>query len=331
MACKHCRQPILWLALLLLILLLALMIRMRMLPIPVDESGIHEELTMVISQEEPDTLPGESAPETEHAPGESEETADTEIPTERIPLRYTEESYQIVSDLAYTYAARQREGTEEIEAGLARLRETDPRLECLWKKILQYWDFVNEELPELSSAVPAGLPEDDSLCIVVLGFQLHTDGSMAEELVGRCETALTLAEAYPEALIAVTGGGTAYQNRSVTEAGRMAEWFTEHGIAAERILMEDRSLTTADNAVFTSEILRREAPQVKTLVIVTSDYHMPLGALLFEEKALLLEAEEGEKPFSVEAFAAYDTQNRFHPDTPMQQKAYVWSVADPKY
>ena len=237
----------------------------------------------------------------------------------------------MVSDLVYTYAAKQREGGDEIQAGLEKLKAMDPRLGLLWEQILQYWDFVNEDFPEPDANPPQGLPQDDSLCIVVLGFQLHADGSMAEELIGRCETALRFAEAYPEAFVAVTGGGTAWQNKTVTEAGAMAQWLTEHGVAEERILVEDRSLTTADNAVFTLEILRKHAPQVKSLAIVSSDYHLPLGALLFEEKALLLGAEEGEKTFSVEGVAAYDTQGRFRPDTPMHQKAYVWSVADPQY
>ncbi len=328
---KRSRHLLLWLALFLLVLTLAIVIRLRMLPIqePVITNPVHAnktETAVIMETAEP-----EATPESGSFPEEEPASTDTEIPTESGPLKYSKESYEIVSDLVYTYAVRQREASAEIEADLARLKESDLRLGVLWDKILKYWDFVNEELPGLSSAVPAGLPEDDSLCIVVLGFQLHADGSMAEELVGRCETALALAEAYPQALLAVTGGGTAYQNRSVTEAGVMARWFMDHGIAAERILTEDRSLTTADNAVYTCEILRREAPVVKSLAIVTSDYHMPLGALLFEEKALLLEAEEGEKPFSVDAFAAYDTQGRYRSETPMEQKAYIWSVADPKY
>ncbi len=319
-----------WPALLLLVVMLALMIRLRTLPVKTPEA------TPAAPVETAPALasPTDNIPKTEPTavPASTPVKATTDVETfQPGPLRYTEESYRVVSDLVYTYAARQREGENEIQTGLARLQELDPRLGALWEEILQYWDFVNEDFPAANTNPPEDLPRDDSLCIVVLGFQLHADGSMAEELVGRCETALRFAEAYPEAFLAVTGGGTAWQNKTVTEAGAMAQWLMERGIAEERILVEDRSLTTADNAVFTCEILRRQAPQVKTLAIVSSDYHLPLGALLFEEKALLLGAEEGEKPFSVESFAAYDTQGRFRPDTPMEQKAYVWSVADPQY
>ncbi len=246
------------------------------------------------------------------------------------PRGYTQRSYQLVTDLVCTYAEKQQEGAAETEALLTRLREEDPDLGALWTEILRTWDFVNTEL-ETPSELPDGLPMDDSLCIVVLGFQLLPDGGMSEELIRRCETALACAEKYPEALLAVTGGGTARQNRAVTEAGAMADWLKNHGVSEERLLVEDRSLTTADNAVFTAAILRERAPQVRTLAVVSSDYHLPLGWLLFEEEALILGYQTGDKPYSVAACAAYDAPDRLVPDTPMRQKSYVWSVADPKY
>ena len=38
--------------------------------------------------------------------------------------------------------------------------------------------------------LPDGLPNDDSLCITVLGFALNDDGTMKDELVGRLQTDL---------------------------------------------------------------------------------------------------------------------------------------------
>lgn len=259
---------------------------------------------------------------------DSDPASDPAAQAEKTP--YTARSYQLVSDIVYTYATGQREAMDEIDALLGTLRREDRALGELWTEILRTWDFVNTDL-ETPATLPDDLPEDDSLCIVVLGFQLMPDGSMSEELLGRCRTALACAERYPEAWIAVTGGPTAWQDHSATEAGVMAAWFADHGIGEERILVEGSSLTTADNAVLTAAILRERAPQVKTLALVSSDYHLPLGWLLFEEEALVLEYETGEKPFRVAACAAYDASDWRQPDTPMQQKSYVWSVADPKY
>ena len=244
---------------------------------------------------------------------------------------YSEKTYRLVSDLVYTYAAKQDAGIAELLRTLEELKAEDVAMEAQWHEILDYWRYVNKDFAPQPGEIPEGLAEDDSLCVVVLGFQLEPDESMAAELKGRCETALKCLERYPQALLAVTGGGTAFGNRSVTEAGVMAAWFIEHGVDPGRILQEDLSLTTADNAVFTGALLRGNAPQVSQLLIVSSDYHLPLGCLLFEEQAILYAHEEGTKPFTVAGWAAWDSGGRFLPDTPMQQKVYVWSVADPKY
>lgn len=257
--------------------------------------------------------------------------ADTPEPTAFVrPQGYTAESYQLVSDLVYTWAALGEEGAAQCAALLERLRQSDPALAALWGDILDYWRYANSELPIVPGAVPEGLSEDESLCIVVLGFQLHQDGSMADELLGRCETALECLRRYPRALLAVTGGGTASMNREATEAGVMAAWFEERGVDPARIMVEDRSLTTADNAVFTGELLRERHPEVKELLIVSSDYHLPLGCLLFEETALLCRWSTGVKPYAVAACAAWDSGGHTRPDSPMMQKSYVWSVADPR-
>ena len=247
------------------------------------------------------------------------------------PQGYTEESYNLVSDMVYAYADRQEAAVDIIRADLERLAGLDPALGALWAGLMQTWSMVNTDLTLNPGVLPAGLPEDESLCIVVLGFQLESDGSMAPELVGRCETALRCAERYPNALIAVTGGGTAWSNPSATEAGVMAEWLIVHGIAPDRILKEDASRTTADNAVFTCRLLQEQHPEVKALAVVSSDYHLPLGVLLFQEQALLEEYETGILPFTVVSNAAFDTGGRLMADSPMMQKSYLWSLADPHY
>jgi hypothetical protein len=87
-----------------------------------------------------------------------------------------------------------------------------------WERIMDLWETpitVNAELPD-------SLPEDDTLCLVVLGFQLNSDGTIKEELEERLKVALSNSEKYPNAYIVCTGGGTATENPDATEAGRMA-------------------------------------------------------------------------------------------------------------
>jgi len=278
------------------------------------------------------TEPPRPAPAPTSVPTAAPTAIPTPAPTVFVkPRGYTEESYRLVSDMAYAYANQQEDALDIIRTDLGQLSALDPALGDLWGKLMRLWSEVNTSLTVNPGILPDGLPEDDSLCIVVLGFQLEGDGTMAPELVGRCETALRCAEKYPNAYIAVTGGGTAWQNRSATEAGVMAAWLSAHGVGEDRIITEDASMTTGDNAVFTCKILREQFPQVKSLAIVSSDYHVPLGVLLFQERAYLDEYETGTLPFSVVSNAAFDTGGRFHPDSPAMQKTWIWSIADPHY
>ena len=128
---------------------------------------------------------------------------------------------------------------------------------------------------------------------------------MKDELIERLKVAKASAEKYPHALIVCTGGGTAAENPDVTEAGRMADWLIANGIDAQRVIVEDQSLTTAQNAIFTWKILTEQYPQVKQLAIVSSDYHIATGTLLFNAEAILQAEDAGKEIMPVVSNAAW--------------------------
>lgn len=201
------------------------------------------------------------------------------------------DSYSIISDIVYTYKMRGNEARTDINGMLEDLSELDSDAGRAWTKTMNYWAYVNEDMTVNAGSLPEGLPADDSLCIVVLGYMLRSDGTMHDELVSRLETALRCLEQYPEAYVAVTGGGTALNAEEVTEGGAMAEWLASHGVDPGKIIVEDRSQTTGENAYYTCRIIERDYPQIKSLVIVSSGYHVPLGCLLFQEQLLLTDSE----------------------------------------
>jgi uncharacterized SAM-binding protein YcdF (DUF218 family) len=139
----------------------------------------------------------------------------------------------------------------------------------------------------------------------VLGFQLEPDGSMKEELVQRLTAALESAKKYPNAYVVCTGGGTASENESATEAGKMAEWLISNGVEKKRVIVEDNSVTTAQNAIFTYDILTSLYPSVKKLAIVSSDYHIATGELLFKAEAILRASTPGAEKLEVISNAAW--------------------------
>lgn len=208
------------------------------------------------------------------------------------------------------YQYHQMDAAVDIECLLNALEEVDPAQAASWEKIIDHWDYLNTQLNPAISELPDGLPEDDSLCIVVLGYALKNDGSMAKELLGRLEVALAAATKYPNAYIACTGGGTAKWNQTVTEAGQMAKWLMEQGIPEERIITENASYSTVSNAQYTCEIIRNEYPQIRHLAIVTSDYHLARGSLLFAAESLLAVCGSGEEPLDIMGHAGFATDHK---------------------
>jgi len=199
---------------------------------------------------------------------------------------------------------------------LKELEEKDPAQGELWNRIIDYWHYANEEMEIHEGSLPDDLPDDDSLCIVVLGFELNDDGTMQDELIGRLTTALHCASQYPRAYVICTGGGTARNNPDVTEAELMGEWLTEHGLSGDRLIIENASRTTAQNALFSYNILLAQYPQVQSVVLISSQYHIPWGALLFESVFMKTASEQQTPDIHVISNCAYPCFNEKYKDVP---------------
>ena len=80
----------------------------------------------------------------------------------------------------------------------------------------------------------------------------------------------------------------------------MAQWLREQGVDPDQIHMEDRSVTTAQNAIFPFDILETSCPQVTQIAIISSDCHIATGTLLFGAEAILRDS-----PIAVAGSAAW--------------------------
>lgn len=228
---------------------------------------------------------------------------------------------EILREMVNTYGHDTEPSLSKIEPLLDELSKLDDAAASQWSEIMSYWDYVNSEM-KLNDVPPEKLAPNDSLCFVVLGYQLNADGSMRDELRGRLETAKACAEKYPESFLLCTGGGTAYQNKQATEAQVMADWLIENGIAPDRILTEAKSLTTTENAIFSFDLLHKNYPQIHSVVIVTSDYHIPWGAVLFQTKFILEGAD-----LRVVSNAALNTTPTSHYPIAEYQRSGILSIA----
>ena len=184
-----------------------------------------------------------------------------------------------------------------------------PSLGRHWQSILDFWRYANEEMPVNIGALPTDLPQTDHLCLIVLGYQLNPKGTMKDELIGRLQVALKCAEQYPEAVILCTGGPTASANPDTSEAKEMARWLKQHGVRSDRIIMEGQSLSTTKNASYSYRVLRKKAPQVDSVAIISSEYHIAWGSVLFESQFLLAADAEDGQIIHVVSNAAFDTED----------------------
>lgn len=229
-----------------------------------------------------------------------------------LPVRAAgKEEIQLYAQSMIQYYRFYQEGAQDaIDALAEQMATVDPEQAAMWANIMEDWSWVNARMPVGQDVLPDGLPQDDSLCIVVLGYGLNDDGSMKEELVDRLVVALSSAIKYPNALIAVTGGQTS-ETKGVTEAGQMSSWLQKKGISKDRILVEKQSLSTTANAINVYKLLNASYPQVDSIAVVTSDYHIAWGCTMFTTVSNYKSATQGGRQIELLAAAACDTKTTY--------------------
>ena len=187
-----------------------------------------------------------------------------------------------------------------------QMKQLDPKQGAVWEKLMFDWSWINSDMTVCEDSIPEDLPQDNSLCIVVMGFGLNPDGSIRPELQDRLTVALDFAKAYPNAYVMVTGGQTGAVD-GVTEAGQMAAWLQEKGLAGKRIIQENQSLSTTANAVNCYRLLTGSYPQVNAIAVVTSDYHVRQSCAMFAAVSNYQSGYKGGKSLELVGNAVCDT------------------------
>jgi uncharacterized SAM-binding protein YcdF (DUF218 family) len=130
--------------------------------------------------------------------------------------------------------------------------------------------------------------------IVVLGGAITPDVSAARndvalnEAAERITATVALARRYPDARIIYSGGTGALIFREGSEAASAVRIFESLGIPHARIIAEEQSRNTEENAVF-SLLLAMPQPGERWL-LVTSGYHMPRAMGVFRQAGFPVEA-----------------------------------------
>ena len=106
------------------------------------------------------------------------------------------------------------------------------------------------------------------------GYELNSGGDRFVE-------AAILARRYPEARIVVSGGTGTLILAGEADADTALRLLTALGVAPERLVLENRSRNTHENAAFTREMVTPRPGE--TWLLVTSAFHMPRSVALFRK------------------------------------------------
>lgn len=112
------------------------------------------------------------------------------------------------------------------------------------------------------------IPEGEAVdCLIILGAQVKADRpSLA--LSYRIKEAYAYLSAHPETIAIASGGQGA--DEPMSEARCIFECLVEMGISPERIILEERSTSTAENLQFSAALLPEGC---ETVAIVTNNFH----------------------------------------------------------
>lgn len=113
--------------------------------------------------------------------------------------------------------------------------------------------------------------ENKNIIVVVLGNRLNDDGSITEIQKERLELALELEKEYKPNYF-ILSGGLANPIPGITEAKAMAKYLINKGIEKERLVLEENSLSTVENAKYSVSIIKEL--EADLVIVCTSLYHL---------------------------------------------------------
>ncbi len=120
--------------------------------------------------------------------------------------------------------------------------------------------------------------------VIVLGCEVKGERPSGM-LTRRMDTAIKWLEEHPDVRCVLSGGKG--ETEQISEAECMYRYMTAHGIGPERLLKEDRSVSTKENLLFSAGVLEEEdgcAPL--EIAIVTSEFHLARANLIAKRLGL---------------------------------------------
>lgn len=205
-------------------------------------------------------------------------------------------AYTTAGELIYYY----REGDIQFDEQrvLQKIQKYSQRDHDNWVKILDEWRYIDNQM-NVSDEVPENIGNESTHAFVLLGGGVDASGNIPDGGAGaaRCDLAYKCAMKYPKSRIVITGGRTTsvLRKEKKSEAQAMKDYLVnEKHLDPNRILLEEASTSTIANAINTMKMLYEDT-DIRSISVITSDYHVRRGTLLFYAQSLF-DSEEMGKP-----------------------------------
>ncbi|NNC84332.1 MAG: YdcF family protein [Flavobacteriales bacterium] len=147
--------------------------------------------------------------------------------------------------------------------------------------------FLFDQVVYRLEAEPIDLSKERYRYGVLLGgYGEHNSQSDALELfraADRLTTAIELLEGGQIQELILSSGVHEYGRAHQNEARLTYDMLVRMGVDAERLIIEDRSWNTYQNALMSREII---GPSTEPVVLITSAFHMPRAKACFEKQGL---------------------------------------------
>lgn len=222
---------------------------------------------------------------------------------------------EIIGDALLLRGKYGNAANKKIAETYEEVSKRNPELGQLWARVDEIWKNEAENTEINYNELPYDLSDGSNLAIVILGYGLKKDGTMKDELVDRLRVGMNCALEYPNAYVICTGGGSVPDAK---EADVMGQWLLDEGLEEERLILENKSMTTGQNAINTLQIIQEYYPEIDEIAIVTSDYHIPWAQILFKAESLIVSQNTG-REINIVAHAANETGKKV--DTEMSKAA----------
>jgi len=148
-----------------------------------------------------------------------------------------------------------------------------------WGKVIKIVVWIGYGLVLSSAAIIIGMlirnarmePAKNADVVLILGAGLW-GSEPSPALAQRLDTGLAYAQENPDCLVVVSGGQGL--DEPCAEASVMAQYLLDRGLAQDRLLAEDKSISTLENFRFSKLLLDERLGTDYSLVFVTTDFHI---------------------------------------------------------